>query len=153
VRELPHFDPDLEGAAPETALRFLTACESAPGVLLSVPEYAFGIPAPSRTLSTGRSEVPASIARVTVLEIAPPGRGEAVRTAFGLVLKALDADVVHRWVPVTAADRDASGEIVDPEVACRLGAIVSELAGRASAGIAFRAPLSYRSANAEAAAR
>jgi hypothetical protein len=30
VRELPHFDPDLEGAPPETALRFLTACESAP---------------------------------------------------------------------------------------------------------------------------
>jgi chromate reductase, NAD(P)H dehydrogenase (quinone) len=72
VRELPHFDPDLEGAPPETALRLLTACESAPGVLLSVPEYAFGIPGAFKNAldwtvgSTCLYRKP-----VTVLDIAP----------------------------------------------------------------------------------
>jgi len=44
VRRLPHFDPDLEAAPPETVVRFRGRCEAAAGVLLAVPEYAFGIP-------------------------------------------------------------------------------------------------------------
>src|SRR5262245_8578854 len=44
LRRLPHFDPDLEPAPPEPVLRFRAACEAASGVLLAVPEYAFGIP-------------------------------------------------------------------------------------------------------------
>ena len=43
VRELPLFEPDLAAAPPEpVSLR--AACEAAEGVLLSVPEYVFGIP-------------------------------------------------------------------------------------------------------------
>ena len=44
VRALPHFDPALEEAPPEAVVRFRAACESAAGVLVAVPEYAFGIP-------------------------------------------------------------------------------------------------------------
>jgi NAD(P)H-dependent FMN reductase len=72
---------------------------------------------------------------ITVLDVAPPGRGGSVRHALDLVFKALDADVVHRPLPVSRADRDAGGEIASPEITEGLYAIVSELAGRA-AGVA-----------------
>jgi chromate reductase, NAD(P)H dehydrogenase (quinone) len=136
VRELPHFDPDLEHTPPDVVLRFRTACENAAGVLLSVPEYAFGIPGAFKnaldwTVGAG------SLYRkpITVLDVAPPGRGGSVRRALDLVLKALDADVVHRSVPISQADRNASGEITSPEITEELYAIVSDLAGRA-AGVA-----------------
>jgi len=44
VRELPHFDPDLEIEPTEAVLRFRAACEASAGVLLAVPEYTFGVP-------------------------------------------------------------------------------------------------------------
>jgi chromate reductase len=44
VRSLPHFDPDLEAAPPEPVVRFDRACVEAAGLLISVPEYAHGIP-------------------------------------------------------------------------------------------------------------
>lgn len=132
VRELPHFDPDLEQTPPDVVLRFRAECETAGGVLLSVPEYAFGIPGALKnaldwTVGAG------SLYRkpITALDVAPPGRGGSVRYALDLVLKALDADVVHRSLLISHADRDASGEIASPEIAEELYAIVSELAGRA----------------------
>ena len=132
VGSLPHFVPDLDRDPPEPVLRFREACEDAAGVLLSVPEYAFGIPGSFKnaldwTVASG------SLYRkpVTVLSVAPPGRGEHVRDALALVLKALDADVVHRSVPVAAVVRDERGEIVDPGVVPELGAVVAELTERA----------------------
>lgn len=121
VRELPHFDPDLEATPPDPVLRFRAACEAATGVLLAVPEYAFGIPGAFKNAldwtvgSTCLNRKP-----VTVLNVAPLGRGEAVRSALRLVMKALDADVVFRSVPVRAGDRDPSGEVVTPEIVERL---------------------------------
>jgi len=44
VRELPPFDPDLEAERPPLVAAFDAACLAAPGVLISVPEYAHGIP-------------------------------------------------------------------------------------------------------------
>ena len=74
-------------------------------MLLAVPEYAFGIPGAFKnaldwTVGSG------SLYRkpVAVLSVAPPGRGVHVREALRLVLKALDADVAHHWVPVSRSD-------------------------------------------------
>jgi NAD(P)H-dependent FMN reductase len=134
VRELPHFDPDLEAAPPTTVLRFRAACESASGVLLAVPEYAFGIPGSFKnaldwTVGSG------SLYRkpVTLLKIAPPGRGERAQRALALVMQALDADVVHASVPVAASDRDGGGEINEPRIVDALRLAVAELASRARA--------------------
>ena len=134
VATLPHFDPDLEPAPPETVVRFRDACEAAVGVVLAVPEYAFGIPGAFKNAldwtvgSTSLHRKP-----VTVLDVAPPGRGESVREALGLVLKALHADVVFRSVPVAVDDLDADGEIVRPGIVQQLGRVVAELAARATA--------------------
>jgi len=132
VRELPHFDPDLETDPPDAVLRFRAACEAVDGVLLCVPEYAFGIPGSFKnaldwTVGSG------SLYRkpVTVLTVAPPARGWHVREALDLVLSALDADVAHRSVPVASGDRDENGEICNPMIVDELRAVMAELASRA----------------------
>lgn len=132
VRELPHFDPDLAEAPPETVLRFLSVCETASGLLLAVPEYAFGIPGAFKnaldwTVGSG------SLDRkpVTVLDVAPPGRGANVRLSLGLVLQAVGADVAYRALPVSAGDRDSDGDVTNPVIIEGLQAVVAELESRA----------------------
>src|SRR4029077_12164889 len=68
---------------------------------------------------------------VTLLHVAPAGRGGHLREALDLVLRALEADVVPRSVPVAPDDRDETGEIDNPEIVDELGAVVAELAERA----------------------
>jgi hypothetical protein len=70
---------------------------------------------------------------VTVLYIAPLGRGERLRTALGLVLTALNADVVFSSMSVTGNDRDPDGEIIGQAIIEQLQEIVVDLDGRALA--------------------
>jgi NAD(P)H-dependent FMN reductase len=134
VRDLPPFDPDLEGHPPDSVLRLRKACEEAAGVLVAVPEYTFGIPGAFKntldwTVGSG------SLYRkpVTVLKISPPGRGRHLRETLGLALRAHGADVVHRSVPVSRRDLDEHGEVSDPKIFGQLRAIVADLARRAVA--------------------
>jgi NAD(P)H-dependent FMN reductase len=131
VRELPHFDPDLEPDPPEAVLRFRAACEAADGFLFCVPEYAFGIPGSFKNAldwtvcSTALYRKP-----VSVLSVAPAGRGTRVRHALDLVLTALGTEIVHRSVPVASGDRDEDGEIVNSRTLNELRYVVAELAMR-----------------------
>jgi NAD(P)H-dependent FMN reductase len=134
VRELPHFDPDLEIEPPEPVRRFRAACEEAAGVLLAVPEYTFGIPGSFKnaldwTVGSG------SLYRkpVALLDVAPAGRGANVREALDLVLRAHGADVARYSLPVARTDRNAAGEVDNPRIINELRAVVAELAKRSSA--------------------
>jgi NAD(P)H-dependent FMN reductase len=92
VRALPHFDPALEDEPPEHVVRLRAACDAAAGVLLAVPEYAFGIPGAFKNLldwTVGSGSLHRK--PVAVLSVAPAGRGMHVREALRLVLRALDA--------------------------------------------------------------
>jgi chromate reductase, NAD(P)H dehydrogenase (quinone) len=42
--DLPHFNPDLEGAEPPVVKDFCTQVGAADGIVISTPEYAHGIP-------------------------------------------------------------------------------------------------------------
>jgi NAD(P)H-dependent FMN reductase len=131
VGALPHFSPDLELDPSPAVLRFRAACAAAPGILLSVPEYAFGIPGAFKNAldwTVGAGSLAGK--PVTLLSVAPAGRGMHVRGAIDLVLRALDARVQHRAVPIGRADRDPDGEIRDPRIVVELGAVVAELAQR-----------------------
>ena len=142
VRQLPHFDPDLEVAPPDVVQRFRAACESADGVMLAVPEYTFGLPGAFKnaldwTVGSG------SLYRkpIAVLHVAPGERGEHAREALGHVLRAHNADVTHHQVPILHRDREVNGEITDPRIAEELRAVVAELARRASASTLDEYPL------------
>jgi NAD(P)H-dependent FMN reductase len=132
VRELPHFDPDLETDPPDAVLRFRGTCEEAAGILLAVPEYTFGIPGSFKNaldwlVGSG------SLYRkpVALLSVAAPGRGAHLRETLDLVLKAHGADVTHHHsVPVGGSDRNAAGEVDDPRIILELRAVVAELVTR-----------------------
>jgi NAD(P)H-dependent FMN reductase len=131
VRELPHFDPVQEPDPPEEVLRFRAACEAAGGVIFCVPEYAFGIPGSFKNaLDWTVGSIALYRKPVTVLSVAPAGRGVHVREALDLVLTALGTDIVHRSVPVASGDRDEFGEIVNPRILDELLDVVAELAIR-----------------------
>jgi len=137
ARTLPLFDPDLEVDPPATVARFRAGLERAAGILMAVPEYAFGIPGAFKnaldwTVGAG------SLTRkpVTVLSVAAPHRGAHVRIALENVLTAIDADAVFRAIPVTASDLDAGGRIAREPVIASLRDVVAELAARASEAIA-----------------
>jgi NAD(P)H-dependent FMN reductase len=134
VRALPHFDPALEEAPPGAVIRFRQTCESAAGVLMAVPEYAFGIPGAFKnaldwTVGSG------SLYRkpVVVLGVAPAGRATHVREALRLEFTALGADDEYRWVPVARSDLRQDGEVGNPRVLAELAGVVRDLALRASA--------------------
>ena len=134
VRSLPHFDPDLEAAPPTSVVEFRSACEQAAGVLLAVPEYAFGIPGAFKnaldwTVGSG------SLYRkpLAVIDVAPPGRGLHVQAALARVLTALDADVVAYSMPVASRDVDPDGELRKPDALDSLRVVARELAARATA--------------------
>ena len=95
IRTLPQFDPDLESAPPDTVLRFREACKLADGVLLAVPEYAFGIPGAFKNALDWTVGTSALYRKpVTVLSVAPPSRGTRVREALAHVLTAIGADAI-----------------------------------------------------------
>jgi NAD(P)H-dependent FMN reductase len=131
VRELPPFDPDLEAERPPLVAAFDAACLAAPGVLISVPEYAHGIPGAFKNAldwTVGSGSLYAK--PVAVLDVAPPGRGGYVREALGHVLGAMQAEVVSYAVPMAAVDRDDAGEIVGAAAVAALADAVRDFAGR-----------------------
>jgi NAD(P)H-dependent FMN reductase len=132
LRTLPPFDPDLESRPPEEVRRFRAACERADAVLLAVPEYAFGIPGAFKnaldwTVGSG------SLYRkpVSVLSVAPQGRGADVRRALERVLTALDCDVDYHSVPVHPGAL-AGGEVRDRSTVRELLRVVETLARRSA---------------------
>jgi chromate reductase, NAD(P)H dehydrogenase (quinone) len=44
IGDLPHFNPDLDGAEPPAVLDFRARLQGVDGVLISSPEYAHGVP-------------------------------------------------------------------------------------------------------------
>jgi chromate reductase, NAD(P)H dehydrogenase (quinone) len=131
VRQLPPFDPDLEAERPPRVAAFDAACLAAPGILISVPEYAHGIPGAFKNAldwTVGSGSLYAK--PVAVLDVAPPGRGGYVREALGHVLGAMAAEVVSYAVPIAAADRDAAGEIVGAAAVASLRDAVRDFAAR-----------------------
>ena len=134
IADLPHFTPDLEDDPPEVVVRFRDACQQADAVLLAVPEYAHGIPGAFKnaldwTVATGcLNQKP-----IALINLAPPGRGMNLVLAIDLVMRALDATIVHHTLPVSRADIGATGEIIGPRIIAELRSVVAMLAERSGA--------------------
>jgi NAD(P)H-dependent FMN reductase len=132
VPALPHFNPDLEAGPPNIVRSFREACQSANAVLLSVPEYAFGIPGAFKNALDWTVGSGALYRKpVTVLNVAPAGRAAHVRRALELVLTALDCDVSWHHVPIHPSLLD-HGEIFDASIVSELAQLVQTLAARTS---------------------
>jgi chromate reductase, NAD(P)H dehydrogenase (quinone) len=133
LAELPHFDPDLDGdSVPEVVMDLRARMAAADGVLLCVPEYAWGIPGSFKnaldwTVSSGSlAEKP-----VAILKVSHPSRGAHAHAALKLVLAALNAELLDDpalSVPVDARRLDGCGELSHPDVIAAVRHAVEALA-------------------------
>jgi len=120
LADLPAFNPHMDGDAPPEPVRALRATlGAAAAVVLSVPEYAYGIPgAFNNALDWVVSSGEFAGRPVLLLNPSPRQDGAAhAHAALRLVLTALDArpvEVVR--VPVAHAQVDAAGTITDAAV-------------------------------------
>jgi chromate reductase, NAD(P)H dehydrogenase (quinone) len=129
VRFLPQFNPDLERRPPRSVRRFRLACNAATAVLLSIPEYAHGVPgAVKNALDWTVSDGCFDGKRVAVLNVAAPGRGRHAEAALRSVLEALGSDVEYHALPLSRR-LPARVQLRDPQNASQLRQIVNSLVG------------------------
>lgn len=116
IRELPLFDPDLEGdgqPTPAPVTRFREALQASDAVLIASPEYGHGVPGALKNALDwviGSGELYRK--RVAVTASAPgPGRGQQGLDALCATLKAVDAHILG-GEPIERGDPDAD-ELLD----------------------------------------
>ena len=109
--DLPHFNPDLEGAEPPSVLNFLARLQASDGVLISSPEYAHGVPGVLKNALdwvVGSGEI---VAKPVALWNASP-RSTYAQASLMEILTTMDARLVAEAciaVPVSGSKLDVEG--------------------------------------------
>lgn len=97
LRDLPHFDPDLETAGvPAAVARWRLALSECDGVLIACPEYAFSVPGVVKNAIdwvVGSGELERKIVAITAASHGPE-RGRRGLAALREPLTALSATIV-----------------------------------------------------------
>jgi chromate reductase, NAD(P)H dehydrogenase (quinone) len=132
IAQVPFFNPDIENAgAPAAVSALRAAIRSADGLLISTPEYAFGVPGVLKNALdwiVGSGELTEK--RVVVMS-ASPGLTGGVRAQLELVqtLGVMSAVVIDAvTVPTVRNKLDDQGEIADVVTLGRIEAAVKALA-------------------------
>jgi chromate reductase len=141
VRELPPYDPDLDGdAAPVAVVRLRAAIAAADGVLIATPEYNGSIPGVLKNaLDWASRPFPDNALRGKPVAVvgASTGLFGAVwaQAETRKVLGVVGADVIEHELPVGQADTAfaADGALVADEQRAVLAELVGVLVARAGA--------------------
>lgn len=131
--DLPHFSPDLDDANSSAAVSSLRQqLRSADGVLICTPEYAFGVPGSLKnaldwTVSSGELwHKPTAVISASPLATG----GEKAHASLLLTLTALAANVPEGGkltIPAIKKKLTTTGNVVDPETALALKAVLDAL--------------------------
>jgi chromate reductase, NAD(P)H dehydrogenase (quinone) len=139
---LPAFDEDLEDSPPEPVQDLFDAIEDADALLIATPEYNASLPgALKNAIDWASRPFPDN-----VLKDKPAAVIGASTGLFGAVwaqaevrktLKASGAHVLESELPVGLADGafTPEGSLADPELAARLGDLVSDLVREVAAPV------------------
>ncbi len=137
---LPHFSPELDDSDASLQVRaFRAALSACDGVVLSTPEYAFGMPGVLKnaldwTVSSGEF----GGKPVAAISASPTfAGGDKAHASLLLVLSALAAEVVPKAsfpIPMIYKKISKAGEIIDPAIVDLLSGVLSELAAVVNAG-------------------
>jgi chromate reductase, NAD(P)H dehydrogenase (quinone) len=135
LARLPAFDEDLENDPPEPVQELLDAIDEADAVLIATPEYNASLPgALKNALDWASRPFPDNVLRDKPSAVigASTGLFGAVwaQAEVRKVLKTSGAHVLESELPVGMADSafDEDGGLADPELAARLGDLISDLA-------------------------
>ncbi|MDB5107014.1 MAG: azr 1 [Fibrobacteres bacterium] len=130
---LPFFSPELDdGDTPGIVTEFRARLANAEGILISTPEYAFGMPGVLKnaldwTVSSGEF----TGKPVAAISASPTyGGGDKAHASLLLVLSALSARVAVKGsfpIPAIYGKISKTGEIVDPAIRDLLRGVLSEL--------------------------
>ena len=139
---LPAFDEDLETTPPEAVQAFLDAVEEADALLIATPEYNASLPgALKNALDWASRPFPDNVLKEKPAAVigASTGLFGAVwaQAEVRKVLKASGAHVLEDELPVGLADGafTADGALADPELAARLGDVLSDLVREVAAPV------------------
>jgi len=136
IRELPHFDLDLDGPEPPHGIADLRArLLDADAVLISTPEYAHALPGALKdTLDwlVGSGEL---VDKPVAVMSASPGLdgGKIAADALVTLLEVMSARVVAQLaVGATRSKRDDHGDFTDPDTLAEVADLVRTLTAAAS---------------------
>jgi chromate reductase, NAD(P)H dehydrogenase (quinone) len=97
LRDLPHFNPDIEAnGPPESVTRWRRALSACDAVLIASPEYGFSLPGALKNgidWVIGSAELERKVVAITAA-VAGPGRGRRGLQALADTLSAVRATVV-----------------------------------------------------------
>jgi len=141
LESIPPFHPDRDrerDVPPPPVARLRAALQAADSVVISTPEYAFGVPgilknALDWTVASGDfADKPTAAISSSPSDLG----GDKAHASLVLTLRAMQARLPTNGgliVPFVRKKLDASGNVVDPETVAALRALVAELAGLARA--------------------
>lgn len=135
LAQLPAFNPDLDSdPLPPSVHDLRRECSTAAALLFCTPEYAGTLPGSFKNLLDwlvgGDGIQGKPVAWINVSSVAAPTGGAGAHESLATVLRYVDAHVVGTAcarVPMTRADVDARGEVVNDVVRERIGEAVAEL--------------------------
>jgi NAD(P)H-dependent FMN reductase len=125
LRELPHFNPDLEvSGVPESVTQWRQALAASDAVLIASPEYGFSLPGALKNgidWVIGSGELERKVVAITAA-VAGPQRGRRGLEALRNTLSAVSATLVGGAEPI------AKGPGMESEVAVLLQALLDAAA-------------------------
>ena len=124
LRDLPHFNPDIEASGvPESVTQWRLALAASDAVLIACPEYGFSLPGVLKNgidWVIGSGELEQKVVAITAA-VAGPERGRRGLQALGDSLSAVRATVV-------GGEPIAKGPELESQVAALVRALVEALA-------------------------
>lgn len=132
LRDLPHFDPDIEsGGLPQAVAALRAAVGAADGLVLSTPEYARAMPGSFKNALdwlVGGSEFPDK--PVMLINCSP--RASAAQDQLRLVVATMSGRLVPEAevvLPLIGRSVDAAAILADPALSAPLAAGLAAFAG------------------------
>jgi chromate reductase, NAD(P)H dehydrogenase (quinone) len=121
---LPHYNPDLEEALPSAAAELRAIIESVDGLLISSPEYAFGVPGSLKNaldwLVGGHEFVGKPIALFNASPRATTARDSLIRTLTAMAGRIITEASIT--LPLLGRNLSAAAIEQDPELSAALRA-------------------------------
>src|SRR5262245_39431910 len=143
IRDLPHFDPDLDGPdrdpedRPDGVLRLRRELAASNAMLISTPEYAHGLPGSLKNALDWLVSSPAMIGKPVALIYGSTGEANYAQDQLKEILTTMSALVVRDSIIAVQAVRskvDDRGTVSDPELALQIENALRALAAFVLAG-------------------
>ena len=133
LNDLPHYSPDIDDEnSPASVVRFRELLKAADGIIISTPEYAYGMPGVLKnaldwTVSSGDfSEKP-----VVAISASPSWLGgDKALASLLMTLRAMNSKVVEETsfaIPTIRKKMNAKGQVADTETLEKLQSSLNSL--------------------------